>query len=449
MNVTAARSAALEVVSRVRERKAYAHETLDAVLNARKLSREDAAFATRLAYETVASRGTVDEIVSGFVTKKSQIEPRVSDAMAVATSEILFMSTASHAAVSQGVELVRSVRPEASRMANAILRRIAEKAGDFPWGDSQTDDAALARLYRHPVWLASLWIAELGRERAASVMAANNEPAPLFVSVLPGLNTSATALAELQEAGVDLTPGTLAGVWRAKDASRIISAPQVHEGRVIVMDEAARFAAEAVPLVAGSRVAEIGAGRGSKSLVLAARAAELGAADVLAVDIHEFKLDRLAEAAQRLGLQVRTALGDATQLDAEEFAPSSFDSVLIDAPCSGLGTLRRHPDRRWTAQPSELESVAALGTSLLAEAAKLVRPGGFMVYSTCTIARAENQDVILDFLGSQTGAGFRIDPLSGDIPADWVRFMTEEGFFQSLPEPGGPDGHFVARLVRG
>ena len=126
----------------------------------------------------------------------------------------------------------------------------------------------------------------------------------------------------------------------------------------------------------------------------------------------------------------------------------SFDLVLVDAPCSGLGTLRRHPDRRWRATSAEVSDLASLAFKLCIHAASLVKPGGFMVYSTCTITRAENDDVIAAFLRSEPGSGFVIDPLDDDVPVAWRTWLRPDGTFQSLPTPGGCDGHFVARLRR-
>jgi len=122
--------------------------------------------------------------------------------------------------------------------------------------------------------------------------------------------------------------------------------------------------------------------------------------------------------------------------------------VLIDAPCSGLGTLRRHPDRIWRAKPEEIESLAALGAALLERCTRLVKPGGFVVYSTCTVARRENEDVIEAFLASAGGRGFELASLADEVPLEWKGFVTENGCFRSHPRTGGPDGHFVARLTR-
>ena len=159
----------------------------------------------------------------------------------------------------------------------------------------------------------------------------------------------------------------------------------------------------------------------------------------------------LAERLQRHGVPgVHILIGDATDFSAIKGAPAegTVDAVLVDAPCSGLGTLRRHPEKRWRVHPADIDSLATLGLKLLSEAARLVRRGGFVVYSTCTLAEMENAGVVRAFLESEDGSAFLVDSVAGGVPEAWQRFVTEEGFFRSLPLTDGPDGHFAARLVR-
>ncbi len=451
MGASAARKCVLTVVSRVRERNAYAHETLDTVLEGAALDDRDSAFATRLAYGTVACRGTLDEAVGRFLDNPGRLEPRVGDALAVAAYEILFARTPSRAAVNEGVELVRSVQPRAAGLANAVLRKLAAAAGDFPWGDPANDDAALARLHGHPLWMARLWIDELGRDAASDLMAANNEPAPLFLAHLPFVTDEAAVFEELQGLGADPTACELPGCLVAGSPSAAVRSQAVAKRSVVVADAGAQLAAHALRPLAGQRIVELGAGRGTKSLIISGIVHRAGGAvEVIAADLHDFKLRVLREAAEQSGATgITTVVADATRADSEGLpAAGSVDSVLVDAPCSGLGTLRRHPDRRWRARPQQIEALASLGSSLLSTAALLVKPGGFVVYSTCTVARAENTGVIEAFLSSPDGDRFAIDPLVDDVPEGWSGFVSAEGFFQSVPRIGGPDGHFIARLKR-
>ena len=445
-----ARRLAREVLTRVRESSSYGHEVLSAALQRARLSTDDAAFATRLAYGALQTEGSLDEAIDRHTGGK-RLEPRIRDALRVAAYEILFLHTEDRASVHQGVELVKTVRPQASGLANAILRRVAEDAPTFPWGDPDHDDAALARLHAHPRWLADLWIAELGRDVAAAVMAADNEPAPLFLAVNPFVATAEEALACLKSDRADPQPCARPGCLRADDTAAAVRGRALAEGLVFATDAAAQFVASLVGAKPGATIVEIGAGRGTKTVLIQASAVTAGGpAQIFTVDLHEFKTRLLVQRLANYSVPgVHALTGDATDLASVEGLPQagSVDSVLIDAPCSGLGTLRRHPEKRWRVTPEEIADLADLGAKLLAEAARLVRPGGFVVYSTCTLANAENGDVVSAFLASEQGREFAVDSLRPEVPDEWTRFITAEGYFRSLPEPGGPDGHFAARLV--
>lgn len=451
MSASPARTVAREVVTRVRERSAFAHELMDSALRAAKLSPADASLATRLAYGTLQAEGTLLEALDRYLGGK-RVEPRISDALRVSAYEILFLRSEKRAAVHQGVELVREVRRQAAGLANAVLRRLAEDAASFPWGDPATDVKALARLHAHPEWLARLWIDELGREAAEQVMAADNTPPPLYLAVNTFAGTAEAAREGLRADGAVPRPGVLPGSVEVGDAGAAVRGQTLQRGLVLAVDACAQLVVRLVDPRPGSTVVEVGAGRGTKTLLLQAMAtASGGPAELYAVDTHEFKAKLLAERLRRHGVTgVHILVGDATDFSAIQGAPAagSADAVLVDAPCSGLGTLRRHPEKRWRVEPGDIDSLAALGIRLLAEAARLVRHGGFVVYSTCTIADKENADVVRAFLASDAGSGFLVDSVSGQVPEAWRGFVTEEGFFRSLPSVDGPDGHFAARLVR-
>jgi 16S rRNA (cytosine967-C5)-methyltransferase len=424
---------------------------LSAALRSATLEPADAAFATRLVYGVLQTAGTLDEALERYLGHR-RIEPRVRDALRVAAYELLFQSTEPRAAVHQGVELVRAVRPQATGLANAVLRRLAEDAAAFPWGDPDRDDAALARLYGHPRWLADLWIRELGREIAAAVMAADNEPAPLFLAVNPFVGSPEDAWSALVTDGARPEECVPDGCIVARDAGAAVRGRALADGKVIAVDAAAQLVASLVQPRPAMRIVEIGAGRGTKTLLIQARTtASGGPADILAVDVHAFKSRLLEERLAQLGVPGVTALtADATSLDGATGVPEagSVDAVLVDAPCSGLGTLRRHPEKRWRVSEDDIASVARLGADLLHAASRLVRVGGFVVYSTCTLANAENGDVIAAFLGSEGGRAFSPDSLGGEVPAEWCQWLASDGSFRALPSPGGPDGHYAIRLRR-
>ncbi|NTU70327.1 MAG: antitermination protein NusB [Coriobacteriia bacterium] len=451
MPASAARKLAREVLTRVRESQSYGHEVLSAALGRTSLSAEDASFATRLAYGALQTSGTLDEIIDRCHTGK-RLEPRIRDALQVATYEIVFLHTEDRAAVHQGVELVKTVRPQASGLANAVLRRVAQEAPAFPWGDPAHDDAALARLNAHPEWIAALWIAELGRDTAALTMDADNQPAPLFLAANPFRSSLDEVVLLLEQEHAKPSRCPVKGCLRASEAGHAVRGATLASGKAIAVDAAAQLVARLVAPAPGSTVVEIGAGRGTKTLLMqSAAVAAGGSCQLHTIDNHDFKTRLLAERMRKLGVPgVMAHTADATDIVAVSalVGPGTADRVLIDAPCSGLGTLRRHPEKRWRVTPEDVAALAALGSRLLATAATLVRPGGFVVYSTCTLANQENSDVVSAFLASEQGRGFALDTVRADVPDEWQHCVASEGWFQSIQEPDGPDGHFAARLVR-
>ncbi len=451
MSASAAREAARLAVSAVRERRAWARELVPDVLARSGLDDRDRASAARLAYGVIESSGTLDEAIDARAAKPKRIEPRVRDALEVAAYELLFTDTPTSAAVDQGVELVRSVRPAAAGLANAVLRRLAEDAPSFPWGDAATDTAALARAYAHPLWLTELLIHDLGRENAAAVLDANNSVAPLYLVVNPFRTTYDGAVAVLRADGADPAPGPLPGSLVAGNPAAAVRSSAVADGLVLVADAAAQLTCRLAPVSPGSTLLEVGSGRGTKTVLLQAASVAGGSPSrILAVDVHAFKAEVLTARMAHLGVPNVTPISvDATDAVALARAVGGMaDAVLIDAPCSGIGTLRRHPEQRWRLTPSDIDALAHIGGRLLKAAASLVNPGGFVVYSTCTVTRRENAQVIASFLESRAGRSFVSELLHGEVPEAWGTAVSPEGFVQTMPTRGGPDGHFVARIRR-
>lgn len=452
MSVSPARKAALRALARVRTRAGYASETLDAVVSSSRLSSQDVALATRLTYGTLQTVGVLDWVIDRYATRPGAIEPQVRDALRVATYEILYLSTPAWAAVDEGVEAVRRARPQAATLANAILRRVADQAASFPWGDPSADDEALARATGHPGWMADLFVQDLGREAARAVMESANEPAPLYLWRNPFVASLPEAMAALEQDGARPFECGPAGCIVAGEPAAAVRGQAVARSLALVSDAAAQLVAPALDAHPGRRLVDIGAGRGTKTVQMQASAvARGGPAAVWAVDLHAFKTRVLAQRLADLHVpQVTVLEGDATHVASIVGLPEAgtADGVLVDAPCSGLGTLRRHPDKRWRLSPHEIEPLARLQATLLREAASLVRPGGLVVYSTCSLARRENHDVVSGFLGEGSGSVFRTRSLAHVVPPPWTGWVGPEGWFQSLPLAGGPDGHFIAALER-
>ena len=405
--LTPARRMAVEVTREVRQRSAYTRELIDSRREESTLEREEFAYAQVLCFGVAMCKGTLDWFIDRNLNSPSDIRDNVRDCLRISAYELLYLGKPDHVVADQGVEMVRYVASAAAGLGNAVLRKMVVDAKDFPWPAVGTGLDSFARLYGVPTWLASEFIIQHKRKVAASVLAACLAPAPTYVVDNPYL-----------------------------------------QGSTFAADLASQQVAAMVP-VDGS-VLEIGAGRGTKTMLLQRRAKlECGwSANIHTVDVHEYKEKLLAERLTAAHVpDVTTHSGDACELSAIKNLPRSFDAVFIDAPCSGTGTLRRHPEIRWSLAPEGVAELASLQLRMLKEAAGYVRPGGALVYATCSILRQENQEVVQAFLASEEGELFSIEPAQAHFP-EFENAITEEGYFASLPQQDGPDGHFAVCLRR-
>lgn len=443
-----ARQAALRVTSIVRERDAFAQELIHKYIDSSRMSREDRAFATRLTLGVVSSYGTLDDVINRCLDRVSDINDDVRDALRISTYEIIFLKKEPHAAVSQGVELVKTIAPKASGLANAVLRRIADKAHKFPFGDPRTDIEAFARLHAFPEWLAKRALLDLGPEATRDYLAGSNEPAPLFVAINAAKADESEVVETIVAAhgdpvAVSVNGEDIPGCYCLSEGRVLFDGRVRHmiqTGQLLVSDASSQQIARLVLTEEKpASLLEVGAGRGTKTVLIQSDAQRRYGSQIdeyVTVDNLEFKTNITAERAEEYGIHVSESItGDATVLD-DVVGERAFDVVFIDAPCSGLGTLRRHPEIRWRLNPEKIDEFAKTGLALLKSASTHVTPGGSIVFSTCTITRAENIDVVKAFLASDEGASFSLAPIGG-APC-----------FNPALKPGSPDAHFAVRLVK-
>ena len=443
-----ARQAALRVTSIVRERDAFAQELIHKYIDSSRMSREDRAFATRLTLGVVSSYGTLDDVINRCLDRVSDINDDVRDALRISTYEIVFLKKEPHAAVSQGVELVKTIAPKASGLANAVLRRIADKAHKFPFGDPRTDIEAFARLHAFPEWLAKRALLDLGPEATRDYLAGSNEPAPLFVAINAAKADESEVVETIVAAhgdpvAVSVNGEDIPGCYCLSEGRVLFDGRVRHmiqTGQLLVSDASSQQIARLVLTEEKpASLLEVGAGRGTKTVLIQSDAQRRYGSQIdeyVTVDNLEFKTNITAERAEEYGIHVSESItGDATVLD-DVVGERAFDVVFIDAPCSGLGTLRRHPEIRWRLNPEKIDEFAKTGLALLKSASTHVTPGGSIVFSTCTITRAENIDVVKAFLASDEGASFSLAPIGG-APC-----------FNPALKPGSPDAHFAVRLVK-
>jgi 16S rRNA (cytosine967-C5)-methyltransferase len=397
--VSPARRAAFEILRRVEEEGAFAAPLLANPPGA--LSTEDRALCYELVLGVLRRQLWLDRTSEHFAGRKSgKLDAPVRLALRMGLFQLRFLTRVpAHAAVNESVNLAHaSGFRSAAPFINAVLRR-ATREQDYDPAAGVSD--ALERIAvetSHPPWLIRRWAAGFGAEEAARLAAANNASAPASFRVNPLKADGEAVIKDLRAAGLTVAPSRVApGGWRVEggEGAAGLLRGLAAEGLVYMQDEASQLVAHVLGARSGERVLDVCAAPGSKTTHVAALAGDQ--AQVVAADLHEHRLRVVADACARLGVRGVRAVA----LNAEEaipFADGAFDRVLVDAPCTGTGTLRHNPEIRWRLKPESIRELSAVQSRILSEAGRVVRRGGRLVYSTCSVEREENEEVVAAFL---------------------------------------------------
>jgi 16S rRNA (cytosine967-C5)-methyltransferase len=421
--VTPARRAAYAVLRRVFEQGAYADRALRKV--AEPLDPRERAFATQLAYGAVQRTATLDHVAERFAKRPAdRLDPPVLAALRLGLFQLLFLDgVAAHAAVTESVELVKRDQPRAAGLVNAVLRRAATEGRQLV--ERLPDDSPEQAAVKHsvPEWLARLWFEHFGPDEARALLAASNTPAEHALRA----NTLVTTPEELErELPVPSHRGPEPPEAIVADAPfDAHGSPLFESGALLPQSRASQLVAHAVNPQPGDRVLDLCAAPGGKTTHLAALMGDEG--HVTAVERNRDRADGLVRTAR----QMHATIVDVHLGDAATFATSEpFDRVLVDPPCSGLGTLRSRPDLRWRANPQQIAELVVEQRAILDAAAAATKPGGRLVYSTCTLSPQENERQVEAFLARHD-----------DFAPDGAPRVT-------LPHRDGTDGFFIAGLIR-
>jgi 16S rRNA (cytosine967-C5)-methyltransferase len=441
VSATPGRKIAFEVLLRVESGGAYASRALDAALaQAGALDPREAGLATELVYGTLRRALSLDAALAPHSKRPlAELDPGARVALRLGAYQLLHLGTPAHAAVGETVALTKTLEHgRATGYVNAVLRALTRAPA--PSAPPLTGDPAahVAAAEALPRWLAEEWVAWLGPDEALALARAMNAPAPLTVRT-PRRDE---LLAQLAAGGVAASPAP-----RSPDGVVITGASAGAVARAAgglpfqVQDEAAQLVTHfAAGLLRGTkaRVLDACAAPGGKAFHLAEL---LGpGSEVVALELHPRKSDELAKEAKRRGLAVRVICADAAK-PIPGLAEGSFDAVLVDAPCAGLGTLRRHPELKLRRLPEDLARMAVLQGEILRSCARYARPGAPVTYSICSLSRIEGPDITAAMLAE----GWRRAPPPPGFPAD---ALTPEGDLLTLPSRHGTDGFYAARLVR-
>jgi 16S rRNA (cytosine967-C5)-methyltransferase len=384
--VVSPRHTALEALLRV-EHGAFAHILVPEMLRQSSFSARDRALVTELVYGTVRMRRAVDHLLGGVSNRPlDALDEWVRAALQLGAYQLL-VGIPPHAAVGETVNLVNA---QARGYVNGVLRALARLGPPWPL-PTGTDIESVAIRTSHPDWIVRMLVDTYGMEDAIATLELNYEPPPVTLRVNPLCATPDAVTAELRDAGLEVRSGLLDPnalvVRHSGDLARL---PAVRDGKVTPQDQASQAVVGVLDPQPGERVLDVASAPGGKTTAIAERMKRDGI--VVAADIHPGRVRAVTRAAARLALTnvIAPVIADGARAP---FASQMFDRVLLDAPCSGLGVLRRRPDARWRVSPADIDVLAELQRTLLGEAARVVKPGGRLVYSVCTLAPEETRDI--------------------------------------------------------
>ena len=439
-----ARGAAALVLRMVLDDGAYTNIALNQYLRGSRLSDLDRRLATELVYGTVKALGTLDWYLAQCVTRPlDKVAPEILCILRMSAYQLLYMERIpAAAACNEAVKLTRSVSHEGSaKFVNGVLRGLLRKqaAGELSFPEEGEDDAGYLSLkYYHPRWLVKRWLGPWGREGTERLLAFDNSAAPVCLRVNTLVTTREQLLQALAEAGAQVH----ASAWSA-DGIVCEKLPSLHAlmaalpKHFYIQDESSMLVAPLLAAAPGMRVLDLCSAPGGKTTHIAQLMQNKG--EIIACDVHEHKLELIAENAKRLDITcIEPLLNDATVERSEWLG--AFDRVLVDAPCSGMGVLRRRAEARWRKQRKDLKLFPPLQLAILEQAAKYVKEGGRMVYSTCTIEQSENHYLVEEFLVNH--------PEWQRVPFVHPRTGEEVTELQLLPQVDEIDGFYICVLER-
>jgi 16S rRNA (cytosine967-C5)-methyltransferase len=449
------RELAMDTLVKVAGTGAYSNLQLNRTLQDAGLQRADAGLVTELVYGTIQRQATLDYWLSRFVSKGlHKLEPWVHQLLRMSAYQLLYLDRIpAHAAVNEAVTIAKKRGHSGiSGMVNGVLRSIDRGRGELQSSEIKHADPIVQIALRHsyPEWLVSRWVAAYGAETAEAICAAGNDHPHSSVRANTLRGTREEVIELLKEAGYDAEPSVIAPAGIAINrGGNLADTDGFREGMWTVQDESSMLVAEVLAPKAGMQVLDCCAAPGGKSTHLA----ELmgGKGKVWANDLHAHKRDLIVTQTERLKLRnVEAITEDALKL-AERFKPQSMDAVLLDAPCSGFGVIRRKPEIKWTKTAGDVSEIAVVQQRLLSAVCDLVRPGGVLVYSTCTIEKDENERQVATFLKEHPE--FELDRNWPEAVVDQLKKVGAidenfDGQAQLLPQHFDSDGFYIARMVK-
>ncbi len=438
-----ARELALQTLTDILIDGAYSNHALSEQIEKNELTVQDKNFMTELVYGTLQHEQLLNFYVTPFFNGKVKAWVRILIQMTL--YQMLFLdSVPEHAAISEAVKIAKKRGGQFNgKLVNAILREMTRTP--LPSLDTIKDEAErLAVETSHPLWLIKLWSKQFGWEKTIQMARANNERVNVTIRVNGVRGTREELKKKLESEGITCEYGNLSEDALVILKGNVIKTKAFEQGWFYVQDESSMLVARALKPKHHSKVLDTCSAPGGKTTHVAELMRQTGT--VYAHDVYEHKIKLIEDNVKRLGLtNVVATLQDATTLN-ERYESDSFDAVLVDAPCSGLGILRRHPEVKITKQPSDLDEIMMIQKKILNTVAPLVKVGGTLVYSTCTVNRKENDKMVEQFLAQHPE--YELDATLVNRLPEVLHEQTKKGMVQLFPGDYQTDGFFIACLKR-
>ena len=437
---------AVSILANVEHSGAFAENELDKALRSGKLGDvRDRRLLTEIVYGTLRMRGRLDWLIDSFYPPGAEaLERDVRNILRTGLYQLFFLDRVpEYAVVNEAVTIAKRIRSASAMLVNAVLRTAARSRRNIVYPDFNRDPAGYISIFHsHPRWLVDRVIGILGIPETAAFCKANNETPPLTVRVNTLKISRREMESELRKTGLSSRPTMFSpdGLKIHGNTDALGGTACFQEGRIRIQDEGSQLISHIVDPKPGESVLDLCAGTGGKTNHLAQLMKNEG--HILACDISGERIHALRGHAAAMGVTIVEALvADASEDDITDGDP--FDRILVDAPCSGSGTLRRNPEIRWRLSPERVRTLVRLQEEMLLRSEKFLKPGGTLVYATCSIMPEENEEVVLAFLRKHPG--YRIVPPPSSAVAG---LLGPDGFFRSFPHRHGTDGFFAARLVK-
>lgn len=436
------RGLAVKILNRVERTDAYLEKLLDNELKNSELSGADKALLYEIVHGVTRWQGRLDWILNGFYKGQfSKAIPNLKNGLRVALYQIMFLDRIpDHAAVNEAVEFVKKLQGQKpADLTNAILRNIIRNKNAIRYPDPNEDLVGyLSAYYSHPSWLVKRYLERFGREETEKLLNANNEKPYLTLRVnaiktdIPGFKSL------LEQVNLKYRPGKfLEEFVQLQNLTNITAWEYYQKGYFNIQDESAGLAVRLLDVHPGMNVLDMCAAPGGKTAYLGSLMKNQG--KITAIDRYDGRLKLIRKNNERLGLEIVETI----ESDALDFNSEPYDRVLADVPCSGTGTLSKKPDIKWKKDIFDLRKMTETQFNLLSKASTLVKPGGVVVYSTCSIEPEENFGIVKKFL--ETHPNFKFESAKGKVADSLV---DENGCIQTLPHRHMMDGAFAAKLVR-